>query len=535
MGRSPLLLLLLLMDFVFSPSPSPPAFFFWVLQLDKDVGADQALLRVLSYSVPRAEMQFHTTTGAAVRPNSNASLGRTVVAAVRSRKSDGKEALVLSTRYGHTHRRGHWTGVSLCIAFMEYLATEAPWLARDVLFVATDANGDGTALETWLDDYFHVGADMLRGGNIQAALNVDAPVPVQSFSKLVARLHGYNGRLPNLDFLNTVQRVSAHSAGFNDFLLKLTDSPVALPTEFDPQGKTAQFLTFMRDQARGVPTGDHGAFSRFFIDSLTLSPVSGSRREQFDARSLVVVVEGTFRSLNNLLERFHQSFYYYLLPSPSTYVPIGDYMIMLGMLLAGFGLQAVIDVIVLGYRADASTVFYPLLSVLVIYTLSGLVLFLVPAVAPRPYIAEALAVTHVVTYVVSLLIAPVVEGGRRLDGRAFKLFAVVPFVLFVGPLSLLNFSFCFVAAAIVLPVLLVMRATGSRVVRFVLLALLAVVSPANVVFQASLHVDGAPPLDLIRTVYEEHDRFGTFMFPFATLVLAPLHVCLVRLVLAGRP
>jgi len=30
-----------------------------------------------------------------------------------------------------------------------------------------------------------------------------------------------------------------------------------------------------------------------------------------------------FRSLNNLLERFHQSFFFYLLPSTDRYVSIG--------------------------------------------------------------------------------------------------------------------------------------------------------------------------------------------------------------------
>ena len=38
------------------------------------------------------------------------------------------------------------------------------------------------------------------------------------------------------------------------------------------------------------------------------------------------VVEGIFRSLNNLLERFHQSFFFYLLPATNRYVSIGLYM-----------------------------------------------------------------------------------------------------------------------------------------------------------------------------------------------------------------
>jgi hypothetical protein len=39
------------------------------------------------------------------------------------------------------------------------------------------------------------------------------------------------------------------------------------------------------------------------------------------------VVESTFRSLSNLNERLHQSFYYYLLSNTFRYVSIGQYLI----------------------------------------------------------------------------------------------------------------------------------------------------------------------------------------------------------------
>ena len=44
--------------------------------------------------------------------------------------------------------------------------------------------------------------------------------------------------------------------------------------------------------------------------------------------------EATCHALNNLLERFHQSFFLYLLPSTSAYVSIATYMPALGMLVA---------------------------------------------------------------------------------------------------------------------------------------------------------------------------------------------------------
>lgn len=46
------------------------------------------------------------------------------------------------------------------------------------------------------------------------------------------------------------------------------------------------------------------------------------------------------RSVNNLLEKFHQSFFLYLLSSPSKFVSVGLYMIPLGLLLVTLPLGA---------------------------------------------------------------------------------------------------------------------------------------------------------------------------------------------------
>ena len=48
-----------------------------------------------------------------------------------------------------------------------------------------------------------------------------------------------------------------------------------------------------------------------------------------------------FRSLNSLLEKFHQSFFFYLLPSTSRYVSIGLYMPPLGCVMIGPILAAI--------------------------------------------------------------------------------------------------------------------------------------------------------------------------------------------------
>lgn len=52
--------------------------------------------------------------------------------------------------------------------------------------------------------------------------------------------------------------------------------------------------------------------------------------------SFLSAVEATFRSLNNLLERFHQSFFLYIMTSVETFITVGNYLA--APILVGAGL-----------------------------------------------------------------------------------------------------------------------------------------------------------------------------------------------------
>lgn len=52
------------------------------------------------------------------------------------------------------------------------------------------------------------------------------------------------------------------------------------------------------------------------------------------------LVEGVVRSVNNLLEKFHQSFFLYLLTSPNRFISVGVYMIAFALLVASLPLVA---------------------------------------------------------------------------------------------------------------------------------------------------------------------------------------------------
>ncbi|KNC69505.1 hypothetical protein SARC_17984, partial [Sphaeroforma arctica JP610] len=53
------------------------------------------------------------------------------------------------------------------------------------------------------------------------------------------------------------------------------------------------------------------------------------------------VLESSFHSLSNILERFHQSFFFYLTVGNTSYLSIGLYLPPLGLMCAGLLLTAI--------------------------------------------------------------------------------------------------------------------------------------------------------------------------------------------------
>lgn len=205
-----------------------------------------------------------------------------------------------------------------------------------------------------------------RGGTMAAALVIKV-VNRGRVGKDTLRIYAEasNGQMPNLDLINVVNFLAAHRQGFQvkveklwsfidsqwiknvgeffEFLGKVARSlnpqwkfgiPVA--DYIDGFATLASSLYF---QALGVPTGPHGAFRDYQVDAITLevSPGAPLNKKSMQNEFLLQVgrlTEGVIRSVNNLLEKFHQSFFLYLLASPSKFVSVGVYMIAFALLVA---------------------------------------------------------------------------------------------------------------------------------------------------------------------------------------------------------
>eukprot|EP01126_Amoeba_proteus_P066729 TRINITY_DN9715_c0_g1_i4.p1 TRINITY_DN9715_c0_g1~~TRINITY_DN9715_c0_g1_i4.p1 ORF type:complete len:651 (-),score=100.89 TRINITY_DN9715_c0_g1_i4:45-1838(-) len=291
------------------------------------------LFEELSRMGYRPVMQLFKRSEYSDHNSRNVSLGWNVFTTVRSSRADGTEALFLSSKYERISGEYQIDALGYTIAIMKQIS-DMEWLSRDYHFVWTpECHGD-VAFIRWMDEY-HNGheqeffwensRDMFRFSRNTIIAGIHLEISVESvmnseFDTLTIKPHGFMGHLPNLDLINTVARVSSSVSNIDFGPL------VALPTYLESRVpfQIRTLLSFMKQQAMDVPEGNHGIDGKYNIDSITLR---FHGRGNLKLGLISRIMDGTLRSLNNIQEHLHQSFYYYLLPSSKTYVPIGHYMI----------------------------------------------------------------------------------------------------------------------------------------------------------------------------------------------------------------
>lgn len=156
------------------------------------------------------------------------------------------------------------------------------------------------------------------------------------------KIEGLNGQLPNLDLVNLVNKLSHKEnipCGYKILSRKRKNSR---NTKFEVNLRN--MLSMILTQASCVPTGNHGLFHKYGIEAITLEAHkkvnNNPNRGYGNPMSLLRIIEGVSRSLNNLLERFHQSFFFYLLVANDRFVSIGDYMPAIGLMAGSLLVKA---------------------------------------------------------------------------------------------------------------------------------------------------------------------------------------------------
>lgn len=244
----------------------------------------------------------------------------------------------------------------------------------------------------------------------------------------------------------------------------------------------------MGTQASTFTSGAHGLFQKRSIQSLTIVAEEEPEDMDYLKADLVQigkVIEGVFRSCNNMIERFNRSYWFYLLPSTRRYISIGFYMIPLSLII----LPALLKALVLylntidEYRSVID-VFWIVLPQIVWIHLYGI------AIASFPFIiqnssklqsnfnfkVEELLFYSLLSFMCSLTFSPILGDEQSDDLRIKKLdqkpnqilkkenfrskiisiqkyVALLNLALVLVCLSLINISLAFVLSSIYIPLM----------------------------------------------------------------------------------
>jgi GPI-anchor transamidase subunit GAA1 len=231
----------------------------------------------------------------------------------------------------------NYSGVALALTLARYFKRWSLW-SKDIIILIS---GDSTSgPQAWVDAY-HNGHDpntiddlAIKSGALQGAVAIDYPAGPwgHRYDKLHIEYDGVNGQLPNLDLFNTAIQIASGQMGIGCALQRMWQHSDSY------KDRLHTMLRGMLSQGLGRATGPHSAFIPYHVDAITLVTVGDGWHDEM---SLGRAVESLFRSLNNLLEHLHQSFFFYLLLEPKRFVSIGTYLPSAMLVAANFSIMAI--------------------------------------------------------------------------------------------------------------------------------------------------------------------------------------------------
>lgn len=232
----------------------------------------------------------------------------------------------------------------------------------------------------------------------------------------------------------------------------------------------------MRAQGKNKPTGAHGLYHKYAIQAITLEGIEKTADSQEVKLSVPyykigLVVEGITRSLNNLLERFNRSYWFYLLPSTRRYISIGYYMIPFGLMIIPLAIKSLSLFITLdsdsntaGFESEDSSSFWKALECNFFTHIIGLVFCALPKCFQiyakfSNYNIQLEFTEHIQSALIILsiqfMVNPLVPGVSESEGKkAHRIVAFLNLALLLACVSLLNISLAFLLAIAYSPIAL---------------------------------------------------------------------------------
>uniref|UniRef100_A0A9R1SN79 GPI-anchor transamidase component GPAA1 n=2 Tax=Cyprinus carpio TaxID=7962 RepID=A0A9R1SN79_CYPCA len=475
--------------------------------------------------------------------------GTNVYGILRAPRAPRTEALVITAPCspGNTNNQA----VALLLALAQYFRNQIYW-AKDIIFLVNEHDLIGT--QAWLEGYHHTNITGMeysplqgRAGSIQAALSLELSSDVITSLDLV--LEGLNGQLPNLDLANLFYAFCQKLGVLCTIQGKLQRNDWDTAEGYTHAAQTMMLMVLK--QACGRSWGDHGLFLRYHIEAASVRGINSFRHYKTDATTIGRLLEGMVRKLNNLLERLHQSYFFYLLPSLSRFVSIGYYMPAFGLLAVILLLRALDLWVHLGAPALAAVdgVTEPsspgvltVLTPVVISHLTGVALYLLPvhlqemAVEHFPVSeTEAVVLTAIAIYTAGLALPHntqrLLSGeGTEQGWKVLKLTALLYLAVLLGCTALINFSLGFILAVTLVPITASITPHMPKALYAVVMVLL---SPAfTILYCVFIYQEliEAPVsvsegwmlfLSVISQGILDHALYGSLVYPLLALFIYP--------------
>ncbi|KAJ5374569.1 Rhomboid protein 2 [Penicillium concentricum] len=432
--------------------------------------------------------------------------GENTYAIIHAPRGDATEAIVLVAPWKTADDELNLNGVTLALTLARYFKRWSLW-SKDIIFLITPDSKTGT--QAWIDAYhdMHPASVQplpLKSGALQGALVIEYPFD-HRFQSLHIVYDGVNGQLPNLDLFNTAVAIAGGQMGIGANLQEMWGHDDSY------EHRLQTMFRGMTKQGLGYATGAHSSFMPYHIDAITLQ-TKGEGWE--DEMALGRTIESLCRSLNNLLEHLHQSFFFYLLMQSNRFVSIGTYLPSAMLIAGNFTIMAIALWMRTGYYPETKPSANPKnekapteekpkmssvaerhlalpLSLVVGLHLLGLLPLWVFNNIFHQYFTTTTYIFVVVDIVLPLLLAAILSNGLGLakpiipqQYHLIKSFSLLLLGLSLSTLATLNFSLSFMIGLLCAPLSFVTRLRGSAPFRLATsslgLVLLNLVSPPTV-------------------------------------------------------
>ncbi|CDO96245.1 unnamed protein product [Kluyveromyces dobzhanskii CBS 2104] len=378
--------------------------------------------------------------------------GETLYGIFHAPRGDGTEAMAIAAPWYNENGEHNTGGAALAITLMRYFSRWPVWSKNIIIVLSEDPKA---SLRSWVTAY-HTSLD-LTGGSIESAIVLDYPGVSDRFDYVELHYDGLNGETPNLDLVNVAVHVTEHEG----MKVSLHGLPFSELDKNDYNSRLKTMLLGIKDSVLSGIKKCYGneAFSGWRIQSITLK--AKGTQGPHDVTTFGRIPEAMSRSVNNLLEKFHQSFFFYLLLAPRFFISIGTYLGTAVAVSVGFVLAALNQILNNKYAG------LPLLSIYNIWSVLAFCIALTFAFItsqlffyfPQPV---ALLSFNVLFSALPLVLSTRIKIQKPFSYR-FKAIAYLYMAIVLTSLLVLNFSLALVMGVLAFPMTRTTTITNSNV------------------------------------------------------------------------